>query len=479
MPFSRCFGSLCVGSPQFPAHLEQLYAAHKTDGIRGRCLLHASSYTLVLALLGLSFFNLAGDKYTLFSVTYRVQVAAVGIAALLYATMFVAHKRGGAVSRKLRTFNNAAQTGAAVYICMVAPVVEPYRLMKLLGSTYAIEMERLFADRGPEEALGLKEICGGWVQDAGPNVVCSFVSYEAMVMAIIIHVMASAAIFGRTSPRWIFFAWHWNFAWYVFVRAVLGDVNSHTHIFRQDACILYITLGTLYLSGRRVDQLLRAEFLHTHEVEHRANAISRARTYASETAGDEQGVQQPTRSRRSLSWPGKSTSSFSSKPHQPVVVKAPVEGATPIASRAPLLSTPGRDHAGIDVGFSPLDPVAIAKKGRLLPGGLRASVTFTPIGIRSSSAPSVASDTMTQSSVGSLPFAWPKARPVEEGNANRPACYPVAEAGGRASISMRKLARQTVSSCSRQAKGSRRQDRGHARANTTANALPDHMISEV
>ena len=34
----------------------------------------------------------------------------------------------------------------------------------------------------------------------------------AMVMAIIIHVMASAAIFGRTSPRWIFFAWHWNFA---------------------------------------------------------------------------------------------------------------------------------------------------------------------------------------------------------------------------------------------------------------------------
>ena len=49
------------------------------------------------------------------------------------------------------------------------------------------------------------------------------------------------------SPRWIFVAWHWNFAWYVFVRAALGDVNSHTGIFRQDACILYITLMMLYL----------------------------------------------------------------------------------------------------------------------------------------------------------------------------------------------------------------------------------------
>ena len=58
------------------------------------------------------------------------------------------------------------------------------------------------------------------------------------------------------SPRWIFVAWHWNFAWYVFVRAALGDVNSHTGIFRQDACILYITLMMLYLCRRPGASLL-------------------------------------------------------------------------------------------------------------------------------------------------------------------------------------------------------------------------------
>ena len=131
------------------------------------------------------------------------------------------------------------------------------------------------------------------------------------------------------SPRWIFVALHWNFAWYVSVRAALGDVNSHAQGFYSDAGVLYITLMMLYLSGpmltrdhgpepsyedqppvccmyrrhraacpwlpthsrcaahayqprayrthrvpyavhhrsgRRIDQLLRAEFLHTREV---------------------------------------------------------------------------------------------------------------------------------------------------------------------------------------------------------------------
>ena len=205
MAISRCLGSL------FPAHfyppaLEQQYAAHKTEDARLRCLLHALSWTAVMTVLSLSYSDIA-DSETLFSVTYRVQVGAVGIAALLYAVMFAAHKQDGAFSRLLRKYNDAAQTIPTVYICMVAPVVEPYRLMKLLGSTSAEEIGK-WADKATEngEDLYIKETCGGWVQrDEGTqggqqDVVCVFTSYEALVMAVIIHVVASAAIFGRTSP---------------------------------------------------------------------------------------------------------------------------------------------------------------------------------------------------------------------------------------------------------------------------------------
>ena len=498
----RCVGSLIP--PRFPADLEQLYAAHKIDGISGRCLLHAMSYTVVMVLLALSFVSLASKTHTLFAVTYRVQVAALGIAALLYAIMFVAHKQGGALSRQLRSYNDAAQTVAAIFICMVAPVVEPYRLMRLLGSTLAEESGKLYAEEiasGSEGLPGLKATCGGWVKDAEPDVMCSFASYEALVMAVIIHVMASAAIFGRVSPRWIFFAWHWNFAWYVFVRAALGDVNSHDIIFRQDACILYLTLMMLYLSGRRVDELLRAEFLHTREVEQRVDmrveqrvrgavgaALTRAvsgrcaksnspgsrREFAGhefagrEFAGSAQELarihssspqvsdgepredQQKKQLRRANSLPaGNRTSStgFSFKPHASVDEEAPAQRAPAAASRA--------SPTGCSLG-----PGVDALKAPVAPLSLRPSRLFTPVGTASDSAsdsaPSVGSDTMTQSSVGSLPFAWPRARPVEEGDVNRPACYPVAEGlSTKGTIDMRKLARQAVNSCRRQAKGSR------------------------
>ena len=335
MFFSRCLGVLFP--PRFPPNLEQLYAAHKTEGIGGRCLLHALSYTLVLSVLSLSFFNLAAVTHTLFAVTYRVQVAAVGIATLLYTIMFIAHKLDGAFSRKLRTFNDAAQTIPAVYICMVAPVVEPYRLMKLLGSTYAEEIGKWVAGR--TEGLGLKETCGGYVQGSESDTVCAFASYEALVVAAIIHVMTSAAIFGRTSPRWIFVAWHWNFAWYVFVRSALGDINSHGAIFRQDACILYITLGLLYMSGRRVDQLLRAEFMHTREMGQRVDAISRVHTHAAvHEAAD--GVK-PLR--RSLSWPGKSISCSNSSFNQHAPETLPARLTYISASTS---STSSSTHAG-------------------------------------------------------------------------------------------------------------------------------------
>ena len=80
-------------------------------------------------------------------------------------------------------YNDAAQTIPAVYICMVASVVEPYRLIKLFGSTYAKELEK----QGAEE-IGQQ------------GAVCMFTSYEAQIMVIIINVVASAAIFGRTPP---------------------------------------------------------------------------------------------------------------------------------------------------------------------------------------------------------------------------------------------------------------------------------------
>ena len=202
MACSRCLAYL-FPARFYPAALEQQYAAHRTEDVRLRCLLHALSYTVVALVVAISFMVIA-DSETLFSVTYRVQVGAIGIAALLYAVMFAAHKQGGAFSRLLRKYNDAAQAIPAVYICMVAPVVEPYRLMKLLGSTYAEEIGK-WADKATEngEDLNIKDTCGGWVQgdlQHGGQHVCIFASYEALVMAVIIHVMASAAIFGRTSP---------------------------------------------------------------------------------------------------------------------------------------------------------------------------------------------------------------------------------------------------------------------------------------
>ena len=204
MTFSRCLGYL-FPARFYPPALEQQYAAHRTEDVRVRCLLHALSYTLVMAFLALTFWSLLGADDTLFSVTSRVQIAAFGIAALLYLVMFAAHKQDSAASQLLRKYNDAAQTVPAVYICMAAPVVEPYRLMKLLGSTYAEEVGK-WADGAIKlgKDLGLKEIsCGGWVQGDLQHVdkhVCIFTSYEAVVMAVIIHVVASAAIFGRTSP---------------------------------------------------------------------------------------------------------------------------------------------------------------------------------------------------------------------------------------------------------------------------------------
>ena len=202
MTFSRCLDYL-FPSRFHPPALEQQYAAHRTEDVRLRCLLHALSYTLVMVLMALSFLGLA-DSETLFAVTYPLQVAATGTAALLYAVMFAAHKQDGAASKLLCKYNDAAQTIPVVYICMIAPVIEPYRLMKLLGSTYADEVGK-WAVRMIElgEDLGIKETCGGWVEgdlQHGGQHVCIFTSYEALVMAVIIHVVASAAIFGRTSP---------------------------------------------------------------------------------------------------------------------------------------------------------------------------------------------------------------------------------------------------------------------------------------
>ena len=202
MTVSRCLGYL-FPSRFHPPALEQQYAAHRTADVRLRCLLHALSYTLVMVLMVISF-SVLWDSETLFAVTYRVQVAAVGAAALLYAVMFAAHKQDGAASKLLCKYNDAAQTIPVVYICMLAPVIEPYRLMKLLGSTYADEIGK-WAVRMIElgEDLGTKETCGGWVEgdlQHGGQHACIFTSYEALVMAVIIYVVASAAIFGRTSP---------------------------------------------------------------------------------------------------------------------------------------------------------------------------------------------------------------------------------------------------------------------------------------
>ena len=61
-------------------------------------------------------------------------------------------------------------------------------------------------------------------------------------------------------------------------------------------------------------------------------------------------------------------------------------------------------------------------------------------------------DAKTQSSAGSLPFAWPRARPVEMGGADRPACYPIAEiTGRRRGTSMRTVIKQSMSTCRRDA----------------------------
>ena len=189
MALSRCLGSLFPARFSPPA-LEQEYAVHKTEDVRTRCLLQALSCTAVMIMVSLSFMDNADDE-SLFTVTGRVQVGAVGIAALLYAVMLAAHYKDGAASRMLRKYNDAAQTIPAVYICMVAPVVEPYRLIKLFGSTYAKELEK----------QGAEEIGKQGAEEIGQQgAVCMFTSYEAQIMVIIINVVASAAIFGRTPP---------------------------------------------------------------------------------------------------------------------------------------------------------------------------------------------------------------------------------------------------------------------------------------
>ena len=411
MSLGSCFDRLLRPHP-FPADLEHEYMTHNTEGVAFRCLQHALSFSAVTVAFCVFFHSALSETYTLFSLSVKLYVAASGVAALMYTIMFAVHKQGGAFSRWLRKYNDAAQSIPATYICMVSPVLEPFRLLRLLGSTFAEETDKRVAQR-PElaEPPHIKEKCGGWVQDAGPDAVCVFVSYEALVMGIIIYVMASAAIFGPASPRWIFIAWHVSFAWYVFVRGSLGDSNSHTTIFRQEACILYLTLGLLFLAGRRVDRLLRAQFLRKREMELRIDSLSRMCARASGGGGERKPLE------RSLSWP---VSISKMKSHACSSVSADDR-----ARRAePYQGSP------VQTG----DVIASL--------GSRPGPVFRP----------VRPGSKTQSSAGSLPFAWPRARPVEMGGADRPACYPIAEiTGRRRGTSMRTVIKQSMSTCRRDA----------------------------
>jgi len=422
MSLGSCFDWL-LRPERFPADLEHQYMTHNTEGVASRCLQHALSFSAVTVAIGVLFTPIMSGNYTLFSVTSKVQIVAAGVTAVMYFIMFAVHKQGGASSRWLRKYNDAAQSVPAIYICMVAPVCEPFRLLKLFGSTFSEEMAK-FNEMRPD-LLIVKEKCGGWVQDAEPDVKCSFVSYEALVMGIIIYVMASAAIFGPASPRWIFIAWHVSFAWYMFVRASLGDSNSLTYIFKLDACILYFTLGLLFLAGRRVDRLLRAQFLRKREMELRIDSLSRMCARASGGGGERKPLE------RSLSWPAtiSEMESYDSSSF----------GAEDRARRA-------ESHQGPPVQTG--DVIASLGSG--------SGPVFRPVRPGSktqSSAGSLPSDdAKTQSSAGSLPFAWPRARPVETGGADRPACYPIAEiTGRRPGTSMRKVIKQSISTCRRDA----------------------------
>ena len=204
MAFSGCLRYL-FPPPFDPPALELQYATHRTEDVRFRCLKHMLSYALVSLVLAVSFRELI-DSPSLTGWQFRIQLAAVLIAALIYGLMYAAHRQDGAASRLLRKYNDAAQTIPAVYVCMIAPVIEPYRLLKLLGSSYADRVAHWaqplydagnwtrFVEGNPR----VKEVCGGWI--GGEERDCFFNSYEALAMTGIVYVVASAAVFGRTYP---------------------------------------------------------------------------------------------------------------------------------------------------------------------------------------------------------------------------------------------------------------------------------------
>ena len=204
MAFSGCLRYL-FPPPFDPPALELQYATHRMEDVRFRCLKHMLSYALVSLVLAVSFRGLIASP-TVTGWQFRIQLAALFCAALIYGLMYAAHRQDGAASRLLRKYNDAAQTIPAVYVCMVAPVIEPYRLLKLLGTSYAERVARWaqpLYDAGnwtrlAEEDASAKEVCGGWV--GGDERTCFFNSYEALVLTCIVYVVASAAVFGRTYP---------------------------------------------------------------------------------------------------------------------------------------------------------------------------------------------------------------------------------------------------------------------------------------
>jgi len=202
MAFSGCLRYF-FPPPFDPPALELQYATHRTADVRFRCLKHMLSYTLVSLVLAGSYSELIASS-SLTGWQFRIQLAAAFIAALIYGLMYAAHRQDGAASRLLRKYNDAAQTIPAVYVCMVAPVIEPYRLLKWLGTSYADNVATWapsdlgnwtsFVDGNPN----VKEVCGGWIP--GEVRMCFFNSYEALIMTVIVYVVASAAVFGRTFP---------------------------------------------------------------------------------------------------------------------------------------------------------------------------------------------------------------------------------------------------------------------------------------
>jgi len=231
MAFSGCLRYLFPAPFDSPA-LEQQYATHRTEDVRFRCLKHMLSYTLVSLLLAVSFRRLLASP-SVNGWAFRIQLAAVFIAALLYGLMYAAHKLDGAASKLLRKYNDAAQTIPAVYVCMVAPVIEPYRLLKLLGSSYADNASRWITPlyeagnwTSVTENSSVKEVCGGWTP--GEDRACFFNSYEALIMTIIVYVVASAAVFGRTFP------------------AVLTLSDTHVHTRSHVECHRRAVLAVLY-----------------------------------------------------------------------------------------------------------------------------------------------------------------------------------------------------------------------------------------